>query len=345
MKKKNRIILLLVILNIWIFNMNAQNGSYGSNGYYGDSNYPGKAAGIEWENAQKKKATNEEEQIKKNYQDQINRENNTLEKLQKEQETAKKNKDSAEVIAFYEQKIESQKYKINKIVESYAARFNLNKEQPTVVGDPVLILSKKYYVNDEDTFFYYGKNKFSFQRYFTSSVVANGALGKSWSSSIDTRIIRGMEEESEKQLREAKDNKENHLTKYHYYNNKHQISIYNSVLNEKVAYGNEYEMMKNAGTNTLLFIDENNNKYVLALNLNTNVYESISKQISKEFFIKRINENSENGFEVIYQDGMKKKYNKYGLPEYFCDLYGREINFIYDEKNNLSKITHNGKTC
>ena len=288
--------------------------------------------------------------------------------------------EQTEKIEQYKEMIENQQNKINIMIKNYCKQQKENEktteeEQPDTVGDPVLILSKKYYLKDEDTFFKYGKNEFSFTRTFVSSDISNGALGKSWSCNIDTRIIRGMEKESKKEAEklkkqidilndlynETKKSKsasvagdllskiENALAEreknYDYYYEKEKISENNENLNTKVKYGTEYSLMEESGTDSILYVDEDNNKNYMKLNSQTKKYESLSKKNKDDFYIQSNNGNYENGFTVIYSDGKKKYYNKYGLPESFSDIYGKKIIFIYNENLNLIKITHNGNIC
>lgn len=377
MKVKYRIFIGLIMLGLSFAKLNAQNG------YYGDSNYPGKVAGILWAEDQKKKEEAEKKNKDEGYQnfkDMVKEEFAVLNELQKKYNTTVDNMEQTEKIEQYKEMIENQQNKINIMIKNYCKQQKENEktteeEQPDTVGDPVLILSKKYYLKDEDTFFKYGKNEFSFTRTFVSSDISNGALGKSWSCNIDTRIIRGMEKESKKEAEklkkqidilndlynETKKSKsasvagdllskiENALAEreknYDYYYEKEKISENNENLNTKVKYGTEYSLMEESGTDSILYVDEDNNKNYMKLNSQTKKYESLSKKNKDDFYIQSNNGNYENGFTVIYSDGKKKYYNKYGLPESFSDIYGKKIIFIYNENLNLIKITHNGNIC
>ena len=192
MKVKYRIFIGLIMLGLSFAKLNAQNG------YYGDSNYPGKVAGILWAEDQKKKEEAEKKNKDEGYQnfkDMVKEEFAVLNELQKKYNTTVDNMEQTEKIEQYKEMIENQQNKINIMIKNYCKQQKENEktteeEQPDTVGDPVLILSKKYYLKDEDTFFKYGKNEFSFTRTFVSSDISNGALGKSWSCNIDTRIIQ-----------------------------------------------------------------------------------------------------------------------------------------------------------
>jgi len=62
------------------------------------------------------------------------------------------------------------------------------KQKSPQTGDPVLITSGKYVLNETDL----SLNLFDFKRNYISDSVTGGSLGTGWSASIDTRIIRGI---------------------------------------------------------------------------------------------------------------------------------------------------------
>ncbi|MBP5437935.1 MAG: RHS repeat protein, partial [Treponema sp.] len=240
---------------------------------------------------------------------------------------------------------------------------------PSLVGDPVFITAGKFFINDYDASFKWGINDFVLFRNLLSGNHSCGSYGNQWFCSLDTRIIRGTSTKGIEKIKEELVENEKELNRLSssiytlpmeyrsdlftkYANAESRIkaarskiqqmgknAAKNKELNKYSSWGYEDEA-KQMNANSIMFIDDNGNIYILDLNTSSNTYENCDKASAKEVYA---SPTSDGGLEIHYLSGMVKKFSAYGLPEYYKDRYGSTITFLLDGSQKVRSIQHKEK--
>lgn len=239
-----------------------------------------------------------------------------------------------------------------------------NLTPPATVGDPVLISSGKYYINQTDETVVAGKNEFNVDRKFVSSQRDEGAFGHAWTSSLDTRIIRGRSEVIEElypMYKKERDRAEREFYNFmsmsspvpDYVMREHlkplqaaELKIkaiesdYNCSIKvpeyNKYSLTEKYSQFEKIGLQNILFIDETGTPHLMEYDGSKFVPSDESEKGS--FSISYKDEYFYSGFNVTYMDGTKWTFNEYGRPTKKTDIYGSVIEFIYPGTN-YSRVT------
>ena len=245
-------------------------------------------------------------------------------------------------------------------------------EVETAVGDPVLISSGNYMNYQIDDSMYYGLNNFIIDRCHVSSEKDEGAFGYAWTSSLDTRIIRGSSEALEmlynsyqkkydtvvdelKKITSDSSKKPNLAlvnlcvqkrdeiasamnkikADYEYSMNTRNLNMY--------SFTERYASMKKAGIDTILFIDENGSAILMNYDSRDKCFYPADENLTKSVNIKFEKDNRNLGFIVNYANGNVWKFNNYGRPVSKTNLHGSKITFSYaGEKNQITSIERDG---
>lgn len=240
---------------------------------------------------------------------------------------------------------------------------------PSLAGDPVFISSGKFFINDYDASFKWGINDFILFRNLLSGNHSCGSFGNQWFCSLDTRIIRGTSTKGIEKIKEELAENERELNRLSssihtlpmeyrsdlltkYANAESRIkaarnkiqqmeknAAKNKELNKHSSWGYE-EQANQMNANSIMFIDDNGNIYILDLNTSSNTYENCDKASAKEVYA---SPTSDGGLEIHYLSGMVKKFSTYGLPEYYKDRYGSTITFSLDGSQKVKSIQHKEK--
>lgn len=252
-----------------------------------------------------------------------------------------------------------------KLVEAYENLAVVYKAAG-LVGDPVLIGTGEYSYSAEDFIAQDYLEIFKVSRNLRRETYSE-SFGKYWTCSLDSRIIRGRETDTEsrktdllnrKQELEAFNSMNETLAKdysgsYSQENkqlfeegmvqvqeeleklevlNQHNIQI--DELNKFAAYGYYSDKEKYiVGDNVIIFIDEDGRN--ILCEFEDNKWIPINKKLAANLYV--LNEGE--GFEVIYRNGFRKHFDKYGILYKTCNRAGEEVIFI--SENGRIKEVHN----
>ncbi|MCR4822047.1 MAG: DUF6531 domain-containing protein [Treponema sp.] len=244
-------------------------------------------------------------------------------------------------------------------------------------GDPVVLASGNFIIDDEDLTVSWKMASFTLTRHYSSmeageSISRQGFLGQGWSSNLESRIISTYAEE----YIEAKEKwaayikvLEGHQEKIKEYleEDSECSDIYASIneilfsaretysqiaaiaeqsqkvaeKNSFVSYGRFADMVKNAGLDYLIFCQDQGG-YILFKKTPAGNYCPARgyENISIQL------EKNEDGYLVYYPlNGEKRYYSAYGLPLKYIDSQENEILFDYDSSHRVKNILLNGKTA
>ncbi len=226
-------------------------------------------------------------------------------------------------------------------------------EAPFTVGDPVSLSTGQFYFTERDTLARFGINTFGFERYFHSGNKPDGALGKQWFTSIDSKVGKGELNPYEVLGDDFFSRSESLIEDYRSHGFDVNISGTAVIYDTMNQYKQQFETFRD-----LSDANFDSNKYVYPGMENELAATLADRFIYRDdmgnmyFFYKEsdkfivldnskpgfeITENQEGGFDFTYTDGMKKVYGSDGLPLRYIDRYGVSIDFNYytKEENKL----------
>ena len=241
------------------------------------------------------------------------------------------------------------------------------------IGDPVFIATGQYYLEDVDVSFQYGISTFDLVRTFFSGCPCKGVLGNGWQCSLDTCIVRGTEIDVLKDYTDVLDvmtdikNIISKLVDYEYEavaadglkkecqtqiqilseRRRFLLNIMNDTQNNErlnLYANNEYvSLVQNLSNNVILYVTDYGSYELFLFNESKNVYVPLNEDSSAVDYI-GLTEGEKSFFVVHESDGEIKKFDEYGKPVCFENVYGSKIEFLYDDKSGqLSSINHNSK--
>jgi len=238
------------------------------------------------------------------------------------------------------------------------------------VGDPVILSSGDFIIDDVD-FSVRGKNSvFCFERHYSSGdeaqhEIPHGIFGQGWTSNLESRIVRGRAELYSENLPSW----EKYISRLGDYADTISgyvdidpdcSSVYDDMiqfmeeesskcekirelsdknesvrlLNRYVSYGLPAEHETNIGFDTVIYVQDNGALTIFRKDENSS-YQMISSNKSIRIELSEL----ESGFCVTYPvSGEKRYYSEYGLPEKFTFKNGGKVEFFYDEDMKLSHI-------
>lgn len=254
-----------------------------------------------------------------------------------------------------------------------------NSHTVIFIGDPIVLATGKFVINDCDAVIGYGRGMFSFTRNYVSEIEKSnnssitserqyGALGKGWSSSIDTRIILNCFSADESLMKKIEDylqvlcETEKIINEYVAEDEECQF-----VLDELLEEKSEYEkLLEDFRTSQALAEQiKENNKFVNygAATRFSGTFSSdcmfyyhengglavLEKDENGDFlplggFWKGKLKGSEidEGYLLIFNNtGEKRYYSSFGLPVKFESSGGDTVLFEYDQDFVLKSITAN----
>lgn len=247
---------------------------------------------------------------------------------------------------------------------------NENGKTVCHVGDPVILSSGDFIIDDVDFSVRGRKSVFCFERHYSSGdeaqhEIPHGFYGQGWASNLETRIIRGRAALYSENLPAW----ENYISRLEDYADTIEgyvdidpdcSSVYDDMiqfmeeeaaksqtireraekneevrlLNRYVSYGLPSEHEANIGFDSLIYVQDNGSLAIFRKGEDSS-YEMISPNKNIRLEITEL----ENGFCVTYPvTGEKRYYSEYGLPERFTFRNGGKIEFFYDENMKLSHI-------
>ncbi len=302
-------------------------------------------------------------------------------------DAAKKAGEDAAKIAELEAKVESAKAALDAVCEQYGYSYSvsgkgnygaiLDKEGKPImkVGDPVILATGEFIIEDMDLCSYRKNAVFDIQRRYSSDEAGKnyskyGIFGQGWSSNLESRIIRGysrdfiealpnwlsyieelkgyeetmagyLEEDTDcsdmyASMQELLSTASEEYEKIKSYADKSEEA---AESNKYVGYAVLSDFVQTVGLDVLFYVQDNGGMIVF----NRNDDGSYSLHPSYSSMQVSLSDYDE-GFCVSYDAyGAKRYYSKYGLPEKYTFKDGGKIEFFYDSGMRLSYITLDGK--
>ena len=298
-------------------------------------------------------------------------------------ETARKNAERALILL--SKKINSEmddhsKSSLSEILEAYekiktsVSGLNLIEQGPVekakekvfpskTVGDPVMITDGKFYTGDIDISVNYGSSVFDVKRNYTSQEYPDGALGKNWHSSFDSRIIRGTSSKSYDYLKgklaeyekkysssrttlisnggDLKSVKEagniaSQISRIKRRVEKlEELSKINSQQNIYSVHGYE-DVSGKLNLDCLVFVEDDGSLFTFEYSDGKKNYQGVSANAENKIYI----ESEGDGFVVRYLDGRAKHFDKWGMPVKIEDRFSSSLEFKYSDviENNVRRV-------
>ncbi|HKL86195.1 MAG TPA: DUF6531 domain-containing protein, partial [Treponemataceae bacterium] len=227
-------------------------------------------------------------------------------------------------------------------------------------GDPVRIATGEFIVEETD---------FIFSRLYTSQQQEAGSLGKNWSSSLDSRLIRGITSGARESVQIIHETAIVPITAS--YNSNLNSAKYNSGVMESVnsiktileEATQQWESLKKTadeadilrslnikvrlhglpicfeqtGNGTITIITENGSP-ILFKYIGYGIWAPVDTILAKTTLLKSVNgKNSESaeGFILSEKGGVKKYFDKYGLLNYIEDRNGNKIIFTRNQSTGV----------
>lgn len=239
------------------------------------------------------------------------------------------------------------------------------------VGDPVMITSGRYYNHVTDDSLTAGMNVFNVDRQHLSGEKDQGVFGYAWTSSLDTRIIRGRskaletlhdkyvegKKPYEEKIKELTSNSQQAPNYQEVQKYASLIAVYEDKLKEidsdyqyslktqtynKYSLTEKYSSMDSVGINSILYIDLNGTAILMNYNSTAKVFYPVNAALKDQIKIQYEGNDRSKGFIVTYYNGKVLKYNSYGLPTQIADANGSKINFSYNSNYQLISLSRNG---
>lgn len=252
---------------------------------------------------------------------------------------------------------------------TFGAIYDAGGKTVTHAGDPVILATGDFIIDDVDFSLRGKKSSFCLTRHYSSLMAQNeinsGIFGKGWTSNIETRIIRGWSADYEKEIPAW----ESYLEELYSYESEiagyaaedsecaemhneiqaiimnaqmniaafteaARISEFNREKNRFVDYGVASEFARKVGNDTVFFVQDNGG-FIPFKKIGEGLYENASP-----FAFPSIMLREEDGkfFIEFPKTGEKRIYSEYGLPLLFSFSDGGKIEFIYDENSRIIKI-------
>lgn len=238
-----------------------------------------------------------------------------------------------------------------------------------VVGDPVLLASGVFQIDDTDMKINVGKTQFSLCRHYMSDVSSGtyqsaGAFGIGWSCFLDSRIILGRHVNAEQKLtllNNAISKTEDYVRTLSEYaredpdcedyktqaeklleerkktrdeiKKRIDTSICYGEKNQFVAYGYAGKMAQNLGIQHLILVDDSGNP-IICEQSGSNFYP-VHKKLRGQIAISY--SHSADTYTVTYADGGKRTYDGNGLLQEMIFPHGRKITFLYNTQHKIER--------